>query len=55
MVDEFKKPNQIDVIRLAAMLGIQRHLFLVRQRPADQPIPDGRKAEVAVADEDAAR
>ena len=47
MVDELKKPDQIDAMRLAAMLGIQRHVFLVRQRPADQPIPDGRKAEVA--------
>jgi hypothetical protein len=47
MVDEFKKPDQLDAVRLAAMVGIQRHLFLVRQRPADQPILDARKAEVA--------
>jgi hypothetical protein len=47
MVDELKKPDQVDVVRVAAMLGIERHLRLVRQRPQDQPIPDGRRAEVA--------
>jgi hypothetical protein len=47
MVDELKKPDQLDVVRVAAMLGIERHLRLVRQRPQDQPIPDGRRAEVA--------
>ena len=47
MVDELKKPDQVDVVRVAAMLGVERHLRLVRQRPQDQPIADGRKAEVA--------
>jgi hypothetical protein len=47
LVDEFTKPDQIDVVKLAAMIGIQRHFFLVRYRPADQPIPDARKAEIA--------
>ncbi|MHB8970852.1 MAG: hypothetical protein ACYC3X_15155 [Pirellulaceae bacterium] len=47
ILDELKKPDQIDAVRLAAMLGIERHVRLVRQRPQDQPIPDGRKAEIA--------
>lgn len=47
MVDELQRPDQADVVRIAAMLGVERHLRLVRQRPQDQPIPDGRRAEVA--------
>ncbi len=47
MLDELKKPDQTDALRLAIMLGIERHVGLVRQRPQDQPIPDGRKAEIA--------
>ncbi|MHB0957283.1 MAG: hypothetical protein ACYC0X_24670 [Pirellulaceae bacterium] len=47
LVDELKKPDQSDAVRLAAMLGIERHVDLVRQRPQDQPIPDGRRAEIA--------
>ena len=46
MVDELKRADQLDVVRIAALLGIQRHLRLVRQRPQDQPIPDARKVEV---------
>ena len=29
------------------MLGLERHFFLVKQRPQDQPVPDARRAEVA--------
>ena len=47
MLDEYKKPDQIDVVRIAAMLGIARHLRLVRQRPQDQPLADAKKAEIA--------
>ncbi len=47
LVTELQKPDQLDVLRLAAMVGIQRHLRLVGQRPQEQPIPDAKKAEVA--------
>ncbi|MBM4088677.1 MAG: hypothetical protein FJ276_04500 [Planctomycetes bacterium] len=46
LVEELKKPNQLDALRLAAMVGIKRHVQLSRQRPADAPIPDARKLEI---------
>lgn len=44
---ELQKPDQIDILRVAALLGLERHFFLVKQRPQDQPVPDARRAEVA--------
>ncbi len=47
LLSELQKTDQLDVLRLAAMVGLQRHLRLVAQRPQDQPIPDAKKAQVA--------
>jgi len=47
MLEQLKASGQMDVLRLGAMIGIERHLELVRQRPQDQPIPDAKRAEVA--------
>lgn len=46
LLDELQKPDQLEVLQLGAMLGIERHLRLVRERPQDQPIPGAQKAEV---------
>ncbi|MGM0487248.1 MAG: hypothetical protein ACQESR_10855 [Planctomycetota bacterium] len=46
LLSELEKPDQLDVLRLGAMVGIKRHLLLVRERPQDQPIPDAKKAEI---------
>ncbi|MFW6170263.1 MAG: hypothetical protein ACODAD_07220, partial [Planctomycetota bacterium] len=47
LLGELQKSDQLDVLRLGAMMGLERHLLLVRERPQDQPIPDEEKAEVA--------
>ena len=47
LLAELKKPDQHEAVRLGAMFGIRRHVFMVSQRPQDQPIPDAQKAEVA--------
>jgi hypothetical protein len=37
MLDQYDDPQQIDAVRVAALLGIHRHADIDRQLPADQP------------------
>ncbi|MDA1049806.1 MAG: hypothetical protein O3C40_04930 [Planctomycetota bacterium] len=43
MIAEFKSPTQIDAVRVAALVGIDRHVKLDLARPADRHIPGAKK------------
>ncbi len=47
LIDQLREPDQDLEIQVGALIGIWRHLNLVRVRPSDQPIPEARRAEIA--------
>ena len=46
MIDQYEKPEQIDAVRVAALVGILRHAELAPYRPATQPMPEAGKDRI---------
>lgn len=49
MLAEFKNPDQIDAVRVAALLGLQRHAQLEGQQPRMQPADRKEIVDLALA------
>lgn len=46
MLDALEDPQQIDAVRVAALVGIQRHVEMDRMFPADRPLSSAAKREI---------
>ncbi len=46
LLAEYKKPDQLPVVKLGCLLGIERHVELGRVNPQDQALPDPAKQEI---------
>ncbi|MGE3776935.1 MAG: hypothetical protein AB7F89_07120, partial [Pirellulaceae bacterium] len=46
LIDEYKKPNQSEALRLACMLGILRHAQLNWGRPEADRIPNAQRSDI---------